>query len=914
MKTEKGNKGSPPRESLKVISFFAVCFLLSVTGNYFKLPFFSYPIIWLPAGLLFSVALVSSKKLKCLYVGAGIFAFLIADRLNSVDITDSVVNNLGLGVATVLACALINKVYKKEPEIGGMKDFSYIVILPSFVLPLTTSFIAGNIHLNERTITYMQGWEGMWFSSAIGYLIFIPLFVIHKKSGFSFFSSGRKTEIISAILLFLTLGVTTFLSLRRDMELSFYEEFFIFFIVIIISYRYGIRGASLAMLVIAVTSAAGFKNYLPGTEAEKYNIIIRIISFKSLFVSVSVCIQLFSIVIKQNKTSEIELKSSNSLLNATLDSTENGILTVDLTGNVIILNKKFLDLWNIPGDFEGKKNDGKLTNFILKQLKNPEEFLELIEYLRAHPAKESLDFVELSDGRILERYSKPQKLEERIVGRVWSFRDITEQRIAEAEIIKARDAYLRVLDESPALIWRADKTAKCDWFNRAWLEFTGRSIEQEIGDGWIEGVHKDDLKECIDHYVKNFNRRQQFKMEYRLRNAAGEYRWILDTGKPNYVGKDDFQGYIGYCFDITERKTAEAKIIESEKITSELIANVPEIIVVHYDGFVQFLNKTGEKALGYTLEEVFGKSLSEFFDEEQYKIIEDKMRRRAKGEKLGDYEIAVNTRQGIKRNVIVRAVNINYYGRPAVLAMLIDISEIKAYETELEELNATKNKLLSIISHDLKGPFQGFLGVSDLLANEIESLNVSEIKTMALELNHSLQKQYHLLNEVLSWTKMQNNGFKYEPAKLNLRKEIASTINSLESSAIRKEICLVSEINKEQEVFADPNMLQIVLRNLISNAVKFSYRGTEVKISAYNSASGVEICVADRGVGIDNDDMERLFDIKRRFSYDGTESEQGTGLGLIFCKEIMEKHEGYIKCKSEPGNGSVFCIFFPFGK
>lgn len=911
MKQQKEIKQFDPTDSLKQLLYFFLYLIFCQTAYYLSVPNLGLPVIWLPAGFQFAILLVCSPGQRIKYLFTGIVAGIIADYMSGVVLHDCVAYNLSIGITMFIYAALLNKYYKGNIAIKNIRDFLIVIILPSIIIPIFSSFADTLIHTTNKTLVFNHGLENNWFSYSISFLIFVPFIITWEKKVFQFLRLYKKTEIPIMSLLFLLLSVGIYFSISNDLEVSLFEEFFILSIIVIITYRYGIKGATLAFLVVVLITIISIKNSILFSTSQNPDLLQKITVLKSLFFTVFVSLLLYAIVLKQNKISEFDLLHTNSLLNATLESTENGILTVDLYGQIVMYNKKFMELWDIPEELAAKKNDRKLINHILVLLKSPVEFLEVVEFLYTHPEKESLDFIEFLDGRIYERFSQPQKIEEKIIGRVWSFRDITEQRKLQENLIKARDAYLRVLDESPALIWRSDETSSCDWFNKAWLEFTGRNLNNEIGDGWLEGVHPDDKDHVVNYYMENFNKQKVFVMEYRLKNADGDYRWIIDTGKPNYNADKEFLGYIGYCFDITDRREAEEKIIESEKITSELIANVPEIILVHINGVIQFINKTGEEVFGYKNEEVVGRDLSEFIGAEQYAIVIANFLRRMKGEKIDDYELSINTRKGAKIQAIIKAVVINYYGRKAVLSILIDVTKIKAFERSLVELNETKNKLLSIISHDLKGPFQGFLGVSDLLANQIESLDQEEIKTMALELNNSLHKQYQLLVEILNWTKLQNNGIHFEPLELNVKKEINNAIHGLESNAMRKEIKLLVDAADDAAITADPNMLQIVLRNLISNAIKFSFRGGEVKVESLSNNDGVSICVTDHGVGIDQDDFERLFNIKQRFSNDGTENEQGTGLGLIFCKEIVEKHNGSIKCVSELGHGSKFCLFFP---
>jgi len=137
------------------------------------------------------------------------------------------------------------------------------------------------------------------------------------------------------------------------------------------------------------------------------------------------------------------------------------------------------------------------------------------------------------------------------------FENVTERKQVDEEVRRARDFYLKILDDFPNPVWRADVNAKCDYFNRDWLEFTGRSLEQELGDGWVEGVHPDDIDRCLKIFRDHFHAREPFAMEYRLRYHDGTYHWLFDSGKPFYTPEGTFAGYIGSCYDIQARKQAE---------------------------------------------------------------------------------------------------------------------------------------------------------------------------------------------------------------------------------------------------------------------------------------------------------------------------------------------------------------------
>ena len=184
------------------------------------------------------------------------------------------------------------------------------------------------------------------------------------------------------------------------------------------------------------------------------------------------------------------------------------------------------------------------------------------------------------------------------------------------EINKAKEFYLGILEEFPALIWRANTEKLCDYFNTTWLQFTGKTMEEEYGYGWAEGVHPDDLDRCIEIYNLNFDQRKSFSMEYRLKNADQEYRWILDIGRPYYDLDGTFLGYIGSCYDITERKDTQEKLesIQSEmKVIVQAIEQTKEMVrITDKNSIITYVNEAVVTETVYSKEELIGQKSSIF--------------------------------------------------------------------------------------------------------------------------------------------------------------------------------------------------------------------------------------------------------------------------------------------------------------
>ncbi len=242
---------------------------------------------------------------------------------------------------------------------------------------------------------------------------------------------------------------------------------------------------------------------------------------------------------------------------------------------------------------------------------------------------------------------------------------------------------------------------------------------------------------------------------------------------------------------------------------------------------------------------------------------------------------------------------------------------INQQNIELVELNATKDKFFSIIAHDLKSPFSSMLGFSNMLDKKFDKYDSEKKKKFIKIINQGLQDTYKLLENLLYWSRSQRGSIDFKPEKLNLYLLINETTELLNQSAENKSIELINQIPENIFVDADKDMLSTIIRNLVSNAIKFTPIGGQIKIEVNlptisNNQEFVEIMVIDSGVGILKEVQSKLFDISENTSTQGTEDESGTGLGLILCKEFAEKHGGKIEVESEIGKGSTFSFTIPY--
>jgi len=236
---------------------------------------------------------------------------------------------------------------------------------------------------------------------------------------------------------------------------------------------------------------------------------------------------------------------------------------------------------------------------------------------------------------------------------------------------------------------------------------------------------------------------------------------------------------------------------------------------------------------------------------------------------------------------------------------------IRQQNRELWELNASKDKFLSILAHDLKNPIAGLMTISELTAKMYSSLTDTERLNYIKEIHSSAERVLNILEDLLQWSRSQSGRIEYNPTEVNLARVTDEALAAVEDAVSKKELSIENNIPEESSVFADRYMIATVIRNLLSNAVKFSYPGGKINLKARVNESHVSYKVSDSGIGIPEENMKRLFRIDGGLSTPGTEKEKGTGLGLILCREFVEKNKGTIRAESTPGKGSAFTFTLP---
>jgi len=509
--------------------------------------------------------------------------------------------------------------------------------------------------------------------------------------------------------------------------------------------------------------------------------------------------------------------------------------------------------------------------------------------------------------------------------------DITERKQAEDAVHKSRELLNRTQKIANLGSWELDiESGQLIWSDEVYQIF-GFSPQEfpATYSSFLESIHPDDRDNVNSAYSESINNnKDSYEIEHRIvRNTTGETRIVFEKCEHIRNASGKIVSSVGSILDITERKNAEVALRESKNQLNLMLQTTDQgIYGIGPDGCCTFINLSGLSLLGYTTEECIGRNMHLLIhhshpDGSTYEVNECPIFK-AKSTGKGTH---INSEVFWRKDGTFFASEYSSYPTfengeiSGAVITFADITERKRVEEEINSKNeellrlvTEKDKLFSIIAHDLRSPFNAFLGFTRMMVEDLPKLRLDEIQTMALSMRTSATNLYRLLENLLEWSRIQRGMTGFEPIPLLLLPKIAASLQSVIESADKKEIETVFTIPDDLVVFADENMLTSAIRNLMSNSVKFTKKGGKITVHATEKDNNtVEISVGDTGIGMNNTMLGKLFDPTSNSSRKGTEGELSTGLGLIICKDFVEKNGGKIWAESEEGKGSTFYFTVP---
>ena len=624
------------------------------------------------------------------------------------------------------------------------------------------------------------------------------------------------------------------------------------------------------------------------------------------------------------KQSSLEqaLRESEGLLKATIESTADGILVVDENGKVLHANKRFAQIWNIPKDLIDTRDDNKLLDYVLDQLVNPHEFITKVQELY-HSKDEDFDTIYFKNGQILERNSCPLMRNKKISGRVWSFRDVTEQKQALEALQKSEERHRIYFENISDVIFSIDPDFKIINISPSVERILGYKPHEMIGKPIqdLNVLDPDSLEKAFSDMVKVISGERIHLSQYKFISKDGKKRFG-EVGATPLIRDGKVVAMISVARDITERKSIEDALKQSEeKYRIVLEANPDPVVIYDMEGKVTYLNIAFTNVFGWRLEECIGKKMDIFVPEDAWPETTMMINKVLSGENFSGVETRRYTKDGSIIPVSISgAVYRDKSGNPiGSIINLRDISGQKELEIQLQQAQKMEaiGTLAGGIAHDFNNLLMGIQGCTSLMSLNTDSGHPNFEYVNRIQ--NYIKNAANLTKQLLGFAR--SGKYEIKPTDLN---DIVDKSSEM-FGRTRKEITIHKKFQSDiWTVEVDQTQIEQVLLNLYVNAWQ-AMSGTgelnlqteniilkDKDVKPYGVSSGryVKTSVKDTGIGIDETIQHKIFDP----FFTTKEMGRGTGLGLASAYGIIKNHDGIINVHSKKGEGATFNIFLPASK
>ncbi|WP_455278568.1 PAS domain S-box protein [[Eubacterium] cellulosolvens] len=627
-----------------------------------------------------------------------------------------------------------------------------------------------------------------------------------------------------------------------------------------------------------------------------------------------------ALVMARDVTEEYRAKQETveavSLLNAIIESTADGIFVVDNNEKIMHFNQKWVRMFNVPDKFLKSRNDRELLNSLLKNIKDPENFHKRTRELFEHPDSETTDIFEWKDGRTFERHSKPHKIKGVTVGRVVSFRDITERRLMEDKIRrytqhleelveeKTRDLivsenFLKTIFENiPDHLYIKDRDSKFIFANKSYCDFRGKLKEDILGKD-VYDLYPRVLADIFTSQDKQvFDRESDLHTsDIPIIDGKGVSRRIYTIKLPlkDYEGK--VTHLLGITRDITKLKQAEEYLEKTFNLSVDMIC------IAGMDGYLKKINPAFERILGWGPEELLSKPFIELVHSEDREQVRETIHNcMSKDLETFNLQIRVLCKDASYRWLSWIGKIIKEEG--IAIATARDITE----EKNLEDV---RNQFTSIITHEIRTPLTSINAYLTLALSSKFGIISKDLESALQVIKRNSDRLFEMSNDLLDLKRLETGNMPLKIENLELQELIENTIKEIKPLMDEKSQNLHIELPENPLMIkGDPVRLNQALTNLLSNSNKFTPKNGHITIHVKETKKSIQTRISDTGIGIKKGDLKRVFipfaNIQKPTYF------KGTSLGLSVTKALIKAHGGKIKVQSEgEDKGSTFTITLP---
>ncbi len=494
-------------------------------------------------------------------------------------------------------------------------------------------------------------------------------------------------------------------------------------------------------------------------------------------------------------------------------------------------------------------------------------------------------------------------------------------RVLRNRALKNRVSFVdNLLEYSESFVLMLDSDLRISYLSPSYQKIFGHYLKDRKGGSFFDFVHPDDV-ETIKKMLQQLSQGEKKRVEFyfQLKKSTGEYRYMQGVFN-NLLDNPDLKAFVLNFWDITELRKTQQAISESEKKYYDIFNAFPDIYFrINMKGIITEISPSVNSIAGYDRYEVIGNPIFDFvemdMDWEKARKILFSLKH------VKDFSLTLRTKNGKKIYCSLNVFDVkNSQGEIIGFeGVLRDISgrvvaekQLQQSERELKEANASKDKILSIIGHDLLGPIGTQKSILDMVIDDVEDFSREEILRLLQSMKPSLDATFTMIENLLSWARIMRRSIKPNLKQNNLSLIVKRSFDLLNQQAEQKKIKLVYSGDEEVLAVFDKNLIEIVIRNILSNAIKFSNPGGEILVEAVKKGNEVEVSISDQGMILSEKDIQKILKEKEKMeSRLGTQKEKGTGLGLIVVKEFIRHNKGKLFIKSQPGHGTTFSFVLP---
>ncbi len=499
------------------------------------------------------------------------------------------------------------------------------------------------------------------------------------------------------------------------------------------------------------------------------------------------------------------------------------------------------------------------------------------------------------------------------------FKDVTVQKRVEEELRKSEKKYRAIVENINDAMIIHDMDGIITFVNDHACDLLGYGRKELLGMR-LDVIHSRKMQPEILSLVNKKKWDDSNLVEQELLSKDGSLIPVEVSSSIVSAGKtEEIHAYIR---DISYRKGVEEALKESEEKFFSLFSSAPDAILLASTetGNIVDANRAAANLFEKPIHDIIGMHQKELHPQTRRRQLQEsfEQQREATEFNIAPVETTIITASGREKEVEIRAKIISIQNNEFVLGIFRDMTQrkkaenaLRESERKLRELNVTKDKFFSIISHDLRNPFHTILGFSQLALEKIRKKNYKDVEKYCRQIYQSTRKSYSLLKNLLHWSKLQRGKIEFKPETILLEGLVEKVTGLVEINIKEKEQQLKMSVEPGLMVYADSFMLETILRNLLSNAIKYTSKKGKIKLTAFQTDNETKISVEDNGIGMKPEVIDRLFKIEENHSTKGTDNEEGTGLGLILCKELADQHGLQIDVESEEGRGTVFTVTLP---